>query len=207
MNIKWIFFDIGSTLVDEMPVYEYRLKGIADAIGISYKKAANLAKPYYNQNLDGEVELAKKLNISIPKWDSNLEEVYLDSEPCLKELSKRFNIGIIANQPLGTSKRLEKFGLLKYIKVVISSAEEGVAKPDPKIFELALQRANCLPKEAIMIGDRVEKDIIPAKKLGMFTIWLKRGYGKYWNINSEDERPNFIINDLTELPEIIEKIV
>ena len=35
--------------------------------------------------------------------------------------------------------------------------------------------------EAIMIGDRIDNDIVPANLLGIHTIWVKQGFGKYWN--------------------------
>lgn len=53
---------------------------------------------------------------------------------------------------------------MKHIDLVIASAEEGVSKPNPKIFEIALQRAQCEANKAIMIGDRIDNDIVPAKK-------------------------------------------
>ena len=52
-----------------------------------------------------------------------------------------------------------------------------------------------------MIGDRIDNDIVPAKELGMKTIWIKQGFGKYWNIKSENEIPDEEINSLSELKE------
>lgn len=54
---------------------------------------------------------------------------------------------------------------MSYIKLIVASAEEGVAKPDKRIFEIALDKANCEPQAAVMIGDRVDNDIVPAKAL------------------------------------------
>ena len=88
---------------------------------------------------------------------------------------------------------------MKYIQLVIASAEEGVAKPDKRIFEIALERSMCSPNGAVMIGDRIDNDIIPAKKMGMATIWVKQGYGKYWTITNESEKADFEVNNLTEL--------
>lgn len=102
---------------------------------------------------------------------------------------------------LGT-ERLEKIGLLKYIDLVIASAEEGVAKPDLRIFEIALNRANCKPYEAVMIGDRLDNDIASANKIGMKTVWIKQGYGKYVVPNSQEEYPDFTVNCLSEILEL-----
>lgn len=68
---------------------------------------------------------------------------------------------------------------MKYIKLVVASAEEGVAKPDSEIFLRALKRAECLPGNAVMIGDRIDNDIEPANRLGMKTIWVRQGFNKY----------------------------
>ncbi|RKJ18050.1 HAD family hydrolase [bacterium D16-50] len=73
--------------------------------------------------------------------------------------------GIIANQSLGSEERLKKFGIWKYIDILVASAEEGIAKPDKRIFETALTRAGCKPEEAAMVGDRLDNDIIHIVKL------------------------------------------
>ena len=92
---------------------------------------------------------------------------------------------------------------MQYVDLVIASAEEGVAKPDRKIFEIALERSNCKPENAVMVGDRIDNDIIPAKLLGMHTIWIKQGFGQYWNITEEAEKADVTVNSLMELCNIL----
>ena len=122
----------------------------------------------------------------------------------LKCLSEKYKIGVIANQPLGTADRLEAFGLLKYIDIVVASAEEGVAKPDKRIFDIALERTGVIPEEAFMIGDRIDNDILPAKNIGMKTMWLRQGFGGMWKIKSDDELPNFIADNLQDVVSILD---
>ncbi len=98
---------------------------------------------------------------------------------------------------------MDHHGILQYINLVVASAEEGVAKPDRRIFEIALERSNCKSVNAIMIGDRIDNDIVPAKQMGMNTIWVKRGFGQYWNIKQEIEKPDFIVKNLTEICELL----
>ena len=114
-------------------------------------------------------------------------------------LSERYKIGIIANQNPGSKERLNKLGLLKYIDLVIASAEEGVAKPDLRIFQLALERANCKPEEAVMVGDRIDNDMIPAKKIGMKTVWIKQGFGGLSEQMTEAQQPDYSVDSLKEL--------
>lgn len=205
MKIKWIFFDVGSTLVDETKVYERRFAEIAEAAGVSADYVAEQALEFYKQNRNGDKEILKKLSIKLPKWESEYEELYPDTENILKDLHEKYKIGIIANQDFGTADRLQNFGILKYIDLVVASAEEGVAKPDRRIFDIALERAGVKPEETFMIGDRVDNDIVPAKKIGMRTMWIRQGFGGLWKIESDDELPDFIADDIPEIASILDR--
>ncbi len=104
-----------------------------------------------------------------------------DVVPVIQKLAKRFNLGIIANQPREVVAVLENLGLLKYFQVHGISQIVGMSKPYPEFFNWALKQAACEPRESIMIGDRVDNDVKPARSIGMKTIWLplplnKKGY-------------------------------
>lgn len=203
--IKWLFFDVGSTLIDEHLVYEERLRNIAEEAGIPFEVVMETAINFYRQNKKGDLETAKLYGVQQREWSSEKEILYSDTVHCLKELSSRYKIGIIANQEPGTCERLNQYGILKYIDLVIASAEEGIAKPDRRIFELALKRSECSAEQAVMIGDRIDNDILPAKKIGMKTIWIRQGFGKYWTIQDKKEEPDYIIDGLSELILLLEK--
>lgn len=198
-NIKWLFFDVGSTLVDERVAYEHRFRDIANLANIEYEKVYFDAINLYKQNKKGDLEIAKRLGVNLPCWHEEDEMLYKDADKCLKSLNDKYKIGIIANQSLGTKDRLAKHGILQYIDLVISSAEEGVSKPDKRIFEKALDRSKCEPNHAIMIGDRIDNDVVPAKLLGMYTIWVKQGFGKYWNITGKEEKADLVVNNIKEI--------
>lgn len=53
-----------------------------------------------------------------------------------------------------------------------------------------------------MIGDRVDNDIVPGKRIGMKTIWIKQGFGKYWSISNQEEQADYEVNNLTKLLEL-----
>ena len=202
-NITWLFFDVGSTLIDEQIAYNHRMQDIAEAANTTYQKVYETAVEFFKQNKKGDLETAKQLGVPLPKWHTEDEILYPDAAQCLKTLSQKYKIGIIANQELGTKERLQQQGILQYIDLVIASAEEGVAKPDEKIFKIALERAACKSGNAIMIGDRIDNDIIPAKNLGFHTIWIKQGFGQYWNITKEDDTPDYTVCSLSELCDIL----
>lgn len=201
-NIEWLFFDVGSTLVDEHIVYEDRLKKIAEAANTTFNEVYESSLEFYRQNLKGDHETAKLLGVTLPKWNFEYETLYSDTAQCLEFLSCKYKIGIIANQSPGTEQRLKKYGILKYISLVVASAEEGVAKPDKRIFEAALNKSGCKAGNSVMIGDRIDNDIVPAKLLGMHTVWVKQGFCRYWNINGEIEKADYTVNSLSELCKI-----
>ena len=197
--IKWIFFDIGSTLVDESVAYKNRIEKTISNTDVGYdefyQRMVEISK--HSQNAYNLVLTEYGLNKVT--WNSDDEFVYPEAENCWNELSKHYEIGIIANQNFGSQERLDKLGLLKYIDLVIASAEEGVAKPDLRLFQIALDRANCKPEEAIMVGDRLDNDIIPANIIGMTTVWIKQGFGGYAELKEIEEHPDYTINNLNEL--------
>lgn len=202
-NIKWLFFDLGSTLVDETDCYEKRYAETVEHTDISSGDLKEKAIEFYRQNKKGDLEAAKYYGLTLAKWHTELEHLYPKVRTVLKALNdKGYHLGIIANQLPGTRDRLEKWEISEYFEVVMASAEEGMEKPDLKIFEKALMEAGCLPEEAVMIGDRLDNDIVPAKKAGMKTVWLKQGMGGYQEPGRAEEEPDYVIDEVTELKDI-----
>ncbi len=195
-NIEWIFFDVGSTLVDESKAYEHRLRDAIAGTGISYGQAYRQASDLARQNI---AEPIKRLGLALTPWHKEDEFIDPQAKDCLCALHGAYKIGVIANQSPGTAGRMKRYGVYDYLDLIIASAEEGVAKPDLEIFRLALTRSACPPEHAVMIGDRLDNDIIPAKQLGMKTIWMRRGFGGMATPRSEKETPDFCINELSEL--------
>jgi len=200
-GLDWIFFDLGSTLIDESAAAELRIREAARRSGAPYDECFAKTAEYFAHGKSGYAELAKELHIQLPPWHSEAERLYPDTEDCLRRLSARYKIGIIANQNAGVRGRLAQFGILQYFDVIASSAETGAAKPDRRLFDIALKQAACAPERAMMIGDRLDNDITPAKALGMKTLWLKRGFCARAVPRTESETPDFIAENLTEVTE------
>ena len=194
-KIKWLFFDIGSTLVDERIAYRKRIERTVQNSNISIDEFYSM----YNMGMKNDEEIANHFSLHLSPWDYDDEVLYSGVEFCLQELSKKYRIGIIANQDFGTAQRLESLGIKKYMNLIVSSAEEGIEKPDLRLFQVALERAKCNSNEAIMIGDRLDNDIYPANLIGMKTIRVKRGYWSRFIPNSDIEKPDYEINEITEL--------
>ncbi|WP_163582395.1 HAD family hydrolase [Gracilibacillus saliphilus] len=112
---------------------------------------------------------------------------------------KNMNIklGMITNGK-GTFQRdsINALEIDKYFSIILISELEGIKKPNPKIFEKALQHLQVQPNECFFVGDHPENDINAAKRVGMHTIW------KYTSDVTCDSA-DFIIADLKEIPIIM----
>ncbi|MEI8134120.1 MAG: HAD family hydrolase [bacterium] len=100
------------------------------------------------------------------------ERVVPGSHELLSLLSKDFKIGVVSNNLLVEQmNKLNRLGLSQYIDFFAISEEVGVAKPDKKIFEVALERGAVNADEAIMIGDSWMNDVVGAIDAGIKAIW------------------------------------
>ena len=200
--MKWLFFDLGATLVDESDVYKSRCEYAIRQLNIDGEEFMNKVREEAAISPTPIRTAAKAYGVVLPEWDSSLEKLYDATHRVLSGLYGKYKLGIIANQSLGTQERIDNWGIGHYFDVVMASAEAGCAKPDPKIFTRALQKANCEAGEAVMIGDRLDNDIIPAKKLGMKTVWVRQAYAIYQSIDDESKRPDHIVDRIDELTDL-----
>ena len=205
LDVKWIFFDVGSTLMDETEAYDHRVREMIAGTDITFSafdsKRIELAK----QGFDGNSEAINHFGLEKTPWHWEDEKPFEDAAETLEALKKRgYHLGIIANQVQGTAQRLDDWGLLKYCDVVAASAELGVAKPDPLIFEKALELAGCQPCDSVMVGDRLDNDIRPAKALEMQTVWIRKGLSQYQPIHLGGNVADWVIDNLSDLKTIFE---
>lgn len=78
--------------------------------------------------------------------------------------------GVVSNWPPSLKGFLDFHDLTRYFKVVVGSGEFGAEKPDPAIFRHALEQLGVPATECVFVGDNPEKDIKPARELGMQAI-------------------------------------
>ena len=80
---------------------------------------------------------------------------------------------LVANQPREALEALRRYGVVKSVADAILNCEVGVSKPEPRLFEIACARAEVSPSEVVMVGDRLDNDIVPARRLGMRAAWVR----------------------------------
>jgi len=201
----WLFFDMGSTLIDETQSYMGWFRNASQLIG-GVRSVLEIEKEYCAGMARGNPTIVGQLrpygftgSSANHLYPSELDKPYPEAENVLRQLSKSYRLGIIANQNAGSELRLERYGLRQYFAVVVASAEAGVQKPDPRIFRLALEQANCEPEQAAMIGDRLDNDIFPANGLGFTTVRILQGYGRLQVPKFLEYEPDFTVDTLMQI--------
>ena len=140
--VKWIFFDVGCTLIDETQMWAHRneeTRQMAEAIGrkVTVQEIMDKETACAEAYIPIAPTVAKWLGLpDMAKYRGEFEELYPGAEEVLAKLHKHYKLGVIANQPDNLDGRLEKLGILKHFDVVVSSHDVGCVKPDERIFVL-----------------------------------------------------------------------
>jgi HAD superfamily hydrolase (TIGR01549 family) len=93
----------------------------------------------------------------------------------LRQLRGRARIGIVSNNTRAEqTEKLAFLGLGEVVDDLVTSAELGIAKPDPAIFRVALEHAGAGPSDAVMVGDVWESDVLGARAAGIRPVWFNR---------------------------------
>jgi HAD superfamily hydrolase (TIGR01509 family) len=107
---------------------------------------------------------------------SNLWEVVpTDIVPALEALRLRYRLAVISNANGTVREKLRRVGLLDFFETVLDSAEEGIEKPDPRIFQAGLARMGARAEQSLYIGDMYHIDVIGARAAGMEVVLLDPG--------------------------------
>ena len=118
----------------------------------------------------------------------------------LLNLRKNYLLGVVSNFYGNLDFVLSDLRLKNLFDVLIDSTLVGVKKPDPQIFQIALNRLGSNPSDTFVIGDSYDRDIQPAKKLGCKTIWLDR---KSWTRPKDTSDADYKISSIKEVESIL----
>jgi HAD superfamily hydrolase (TIGR01549 family) len=213
-DARSLFFDLGNTLISEEAATEQRIRGLVSSLercgtrrSIEDVRSAlrEASEEFAPRLITRAIEKLtdsldhRKLIEAEARYPKELESPYDGAERTLRALSARWKIGVIANQSAGTEDRLRKWGLMPFISICLSSAEVGLEKPDPAIFALALSQAGCSPPQAVMIGDRLDNDIRPARLLGWRTIRIAQGFGRFQSPRDALDEADLTVANVTLL--------
>jgi 2-haloalkanoic acid dehalogenase type II len=173
-----------------------------------------LARPYYrHRDLFGDAvrEMARTFGVELSEellerhfrrqWELHARDFRLRPRvpETLEELRRRgLHLGLVSNIDEDQLAHLGALAELdRRFDSILSSEAAGSCKPDPGIFELALERAGCAPQEALFVGDSLEQDIAGANRVGLRSVLL-------WHrddlpVPNREPRPTLVIRRIEEL--------
>ena len=201
-NIQHIFFDLDHTLWDfdknsgltfekifeihEVDVSSEKFLNVYEPINFKYWKLYREEKVTKQELRYGRLkDTFNEIDISLSdQLIDNLSEdyiVYLSSfnyvfdstYDVLDYLNAKYELHIITNGfEEAQEKKMKASNLRKYFNTVTNSEMVGVKKPNPKIFNFAMDLANAKPEHSVMIGDSLEADIKGAIDVGMQALYF-----------------------------------
>jgi FMN phosphatase YigB (HAD superfamily) len=134
-------------------------------------------------------------------------KLYPDALALLKLLKKRkIKTAVVID---GESKReraiIKRLGLKTYLDVIVISEEVGLNKFTSKPLQTALIKLGVNPEHVLSVGDRLDKDVVHANKLGCVSVRLVRNQGRYASLvgTRSSEKPDYMVKNLLELRKYI----
>lgn len=130
---------------------------------------------------------------------------YPFTKPMLDKLhAMGLKTGLITNGKSITQRsKIDRLGLESYLDEIVISGEIGIGKPNPEPFKIMAKRLNMKPEEIIYVGDHPENDVDGSRGVGFIPVWVAT-LGR-WTL-PEIEKPNFSVNNVSEVPQIVEAI-
>ena len=181
--IDAVLFDLGNVLIRWDPRYHYRERfaseremedWLAEVTPGSWNHEMDRGKPFAQAIAERTVlypEHAELLGEWKSQWERMLGDAIDETVTLLDDLRTHgYRIAALTNWSAETFPvARERFPFLGWFEDVIVSGAEGLAKPEPAIFELALKRTGFVPERTVFIDDN-EPNIIAARALGLHTI-------------------------------------
>lgn len=124
----------------------------------------------------------------------------------LHELAPVFPMGVLANQKSGLLQRLEKLGIASCFKIILSAGDSSMYKPDTRFFSMAALQLNLKPEYCLMIGDRPDNDIVPAKMIGMRALRIRTGWHINQPIRDPQEQADWTVDSIQDLIDTVRKL-
>ena len=126
---------------------------------------------------------------------------YPGAKETLDTLRGTYHLALVSDaQPCFARPEIRAVGLEGYFDPVVISAEYGFRKPDPRLFQAALEWLGLSTREVIFVGNDMHRDIFGASRLGIKTIFLASNQGTQ---SYPDTNPSYVITRFEQLPEAV----
>ncbi|HEV8088666.1 MAG TPA: HAD-IA family hydrolase [Actinomycetota bacterium] len=218
--IDHVFLDIGGVLYDDRVYAEAWRRALREAGG-TFTDAAfedEYAACRAAQDRSFRVQLAtaflgpdadvRALEARAARyWQYPPSALHTDVVPTLTTLRDTgYRLGVIANQPSQVRAAMERDGLVPFFEVWGVSDDLGLHKPDPALFHRTLELAGVEGGRSVMVGDRLDYDMRPARAAGMHTVWLLRGEAPDDPTPAQLAEPDVVIEELLQLPDVLDEL-
>ncbi len=218
--IKALIFDLDQTLVDRNTSlhrfielqHEHFQDQMPDIRRSDYLSAVRLHDQNgYKPKQELFDKVCQTLNIKNISPDSLIRHyrdhfgfkvvLFPHTREVIEQLSLKYRLGMITNgTDLIQNRKIDASGIRPYFQSILISESAGVAKPDPRIFQLSLQELGLPPEQCLFVGDHPRNDIAPAHAAGMKTVWMRN------DLYTLPPQADYSIDDIRELLEILESL-
>jgi putative hydrolase of the HAD superfamily len=153
----------------------------------------------------GDTLVAEETVIHDSSGQATTADIIVGAFEVLAAIRKEgYRIGMIANgDSTGARNIINSIGLQGYFDAIVVSEEVGIEKPYQAIFEVALAKLGVKAENAVMVGNRIEADILGANRIGMKSVWFRWNDRYSDTIDGSEEKPDFTINSLFDLPSLL----
>ena len=135
----------------------------------------------------------------------NRLRLYPQVRETLDQLRSHYRMGVVSDaQSAYAVAELYAVGLLNYFNPIIVSGDYGYRKPDPRLFQKALDALQVRPEQALFLGNDLYHDISGAQQVGMKAIFLSSDQG---NTSYQTISPDYTISRFAELPQAVNYFV
>jgi FMN phosphatase YigB (HAD superfamily) len=191
-----VVFDVGETLVDETRQWGE----VADALGVPRFTAFGVLGALIERGASHRELFAVLGREPAAAPGLRRDDLYDDALPCLAALrSAGYRVGIAANQPRTTEAFFREAGA--ELDFVATSEGWGAHKPAPEFFARVVAAAAVPPAQIAYVGDRLDNDVVPAKRAGMVPVFVRRGPWGYLHATRPEAAEAAIrVDSLAELP-------
>ena len=105
---------------------------------------------------------------------------------------------------------LKEYGISEYMECVVMSSETGIRKPDPRIFEIAMDRMGVTREEMGYVGDTISRDVLGSRNAGLgLVVRINNPSIAHRDVafrGADAPQADYVIQELPELPDIIKKV-
>lgn len=229
-KLKAVFIDLDDTLLDETAhmrgAYGKSLDELRDRVSPDQAAATYREYEYVVSDLlrrDAWDELAREQRWEVALQRAGVEPGDLPVKICdgyyrhyfegvgflpgaerLLDVASHFENCLITNGEHGKQwGKIRKMDVDSRLNHILVSEDLGIRKPDPRIFERALELTGSQPSESVMIGDSLHADIAGAGPIGIGTIWINQ-YG--YSLDEATHEPDEMVTTPGEAASLIEQV-